>query len=90
MAAPVEITKTNKGATSVENPVKNETKPNNNSSIVNQNENKVSSRYKTVTEENLAETVEHARKRTKSEESKSRSRAEIAEEEMLKDLEKFK
>lgn len=90
MAAPVELTKAIKGATTVETPVKTEIKPNINSSVVTQNENKVSSGHKTVTEENLAETIDHARKRTKSEESKSRSRAELAEEEMLKDLEKFK
>lgn len=92
-SAPIIHTTSNKGTTPVRDAVTIQEKSresSNNAATDQSNENKLASRHKTVTEENLSETIAHARKLTKSEESKSRSRAEIAEEEMLKDLEKFK
>lgn len=45
---------------------------------------------KEATEQSLADISKHGREVTKTQESKSRTRAQIAEDEMLKDLEKFK
>jgi PBP1b-binding outer membrane lipoprotein LpoB len=45
---------------------------------------------KETTEQSLAEVVKHGREITKSQESKTRTRAQLAEEEMKKDLENFK
>lgn len=45
---------------------------------------------KETTEQSLADISKHGREVTKSQESKTRTRAQIAEDEMLKDLEKFK
>ena len=92
-SAPIVHTTSNKATAPVRGAVTTQEKAkesNNKAATDHSNENKLTSRHKTVTEENLSETIAHARKLTKSEESKSRSRAEMAEEEMLKDLEKFK
>ena len=43
-----------------------------------------------TTEQSLADISKHGREVTKTQESKSRTRAQMAEDEMLKDLEKFK
>lgn len=43
-----------------------------------------------TSEQALAEVAKHAREITNSQESKTRTRAQIAEDEMTKDLEKFK
>lgn len=45
---------------------------------------------KESTEQSLAEITKQSREKTKTQESKARSRAQIAEDEMMKDLEKFK
>jgi hypothetical protein len=45
---------------------------------------------KQTTEQSLADISRHGREVTKTQESKSRTRAQIAEDEMLKDLENFK
>jgi hypothetical protein len=45
---------------------------------------------KETTEQSLADISKHGREITKTQESKSRTRAQMAEDEMLKDLEKFK
>lgn len=57
---------------------------------VESSENKSPAAVKQTTEQSLADISRHGREVTKTQESKSRTRAQIAEDEMLKDLEKFK
>ena len=53
-------------------------------------EKKSTATVKETTEQSLADISRHGREVTKTQESKSRTRAQMAEDEMAKDLEKFK
>lgn len=57
---------------------------------VESSEKKSPAAVKQTTEQSLADISRHGREVTKTQESKSRTRAQIAEDEMLKDLENFK
>lgn len=58
--------------------------------LVESSEKKSDIAVKESTEQSLAEISKHSREITKTQESKARSRAQIAEDEMTKELEKFK